>query len=307
MVIQQLEYIVALDRHRHFVKASEECGVSQPTLSAMIQKLEIELDIKIFDRDKHPIEPTAIGKKIIQQATTTLNDLNRIFEIVKSEVNMLSGKLQIGIIPTVSPYLIPDYISLFKSNYSEVDLSITEMRSEAIIEKITNASLDIGIVTSPINSTDVLTIPLYKEKFVAYFSDKSSNKDQPLTLSNISKEKLWVLREGHCEQKSLFNACEQSELGENSYEAGSIETLIRIVDKNNGYTIIPELHKMLLNENQLINIREISEPVAEREISLIIRKDYVKERMLNAVIDTIKSIIPEHMLNDRIKKFSIRL
>lgn len=307
MVIQQLEYIVAVDRHRHFVKAAEECGVSQPTLSAMIQKLEAELDVKIFDREKHPVEPTEIGRKIIQQAVTTLNDYNRIFELVKSEVSTLSGRLQIGIIPTIAPYLVPDFISLFKTAFTEVDLSIIEMRSEGIFEKIMNASLDMGIVTLPVSSSDVLAIPLYKEKFVAYFSEESSNKDLPLTLRNLPNDKLWVLREGHCEQKSLFNACEQNDLGENSYEAGSIETLIRIVDKNKGYTIIPELHKVFLNDNQINNIRDISEPVAEREIALIIRKDYVKERMLNAVIDTIKQIIPEEMINERLKKFSIRL
>ena len=307
MVIQQLEYIVAVDRHRHFVKAAEECGVSQPTLSAMIQKLETELDVKIFDRDKHPVEPTAIGRKIIQQAVTTLNDFNRIFELVKSEVSMLSGKLQIGIIPTIAPYLVPDFISLFKSAYTEVDLSIVEMRSEGIIEKIMNASMDMGIVTMPVNHPDLLTIPLYKEKFLAYFSDESENKDKPLLLKNLPNDKLWVLREGHCEQKSLFNACQQSDLCENSYEAGSIETLIRIVDKNKGYTIIPELHKVFLNDRQLGNVREISEPVAEREIALIIRKDYVKERMLNAVTDTIKQIIPHTMIHERIRKFPIRL
>lgn len=307
MVIQQLEYIVAVDRFRHFAKAAEECNVSQPTLSAMIQKLEQELEVKIFDRDKHPVVPTEIGRKIILQAITTLNDFNRVYEIVHSEVNQLSGKLQIGIIPTISAYFVPDFIAQFKQLYPEVELSIIEAGTADLSGKIQNGSIDMGIISFPGDLTELFYIPLYKEKFVAYFPEKSKIKTDALCLKDLPKNKLWVLRDGHCEQRSLINACKQAEFGENSYEAGSIETLIRIVEKNNGYTIIPELHTTLLSDEQKANVRNIAEASAEREVSIAIRKDYIKERMLNAVVDTVKKIIPMHMLNPKIVKYAVRL
>ena len=136
MTLQQIEYIVALNRHRHFVKAAEECGVTQPTLSAMVQKLEDELDVKIFDRSKHPIEPTAIGEKIIRQAETTLNEMRRIQEVVDNETNSLNGTLKIGIIPTIAPYLVPDFISRFRTDYGLITLTISEMRTTNILEQL---------------------------------------------------------------------------------------------------------------------------------------------------------------------------
>ena len=126
MTLQQLEYIVALDKHRHFVLAAEACGLTQPTLSAMIQKLEEELDVKIFNRNRKNISPTIIGEKIIRQAKVTLNESNRIIEVVADETNSMSGSLRIGILPTIAPYIVPDFIYHFKNSFPNVNLSIYE-------------------------------------------------------------------------------------------------------------------------------------------------------------------------------------
>ncbi len=307
MTIQQLEYIVALNRQRHFVKAAQECGVAQPTLSAMIRKLEEELEIVIFDRDKHPIEPTPIGERIIRQAERTLEEMNKIGEMVYSEVEALSGSLRIGVIPTVAPYLIPSFISSFKENYPRIELAITEMRTAMILQQLKNSLIDMAILSTPIDNADFLEIPLYYEKYVAYFSPTYNKNKIRLKASDMPTEQLWVLQEGHCARTQVFNFCHSENIHNSTYEAGSIDTLIKIVDKNGGYTVIPELHTQFLSAKQMKNIREITSPPAIREISIIIRKDYIKERMINAVADTIKSIIPEYMLDERLKKFAIRL
>ena len=306
MTIQQMEYIVAVNRYRHFVKASEECGVTQPTLSTMIQKLEEELNVKIFDRNKHPIEPTKTGERIIRQAEIALHEIHRIEEMVNNETQILSGNIRIGILPTIAPYLVPRFISLFKNDYPEITLSISEMKTDNILYNLENSLLDMAIVSTPIEKRGILEIPLYYEKFVAYFSPEESCKDIDLNAENMPTEHLWVLQEGHCFRKQIFNFCGKTSTHNTTYEAGSIETLIKIVDYNGGYTVIPELHLPFLSEAQKANIREISSP-AIREISIIIRNDYIKERIINAVADTIKKIIPHHMLNERLKKFSIKL
>lgn len=307
MTIHQLEYIVALNRQRHFVKAAEECGVAQPTLSAMIRKLEEELEIVIFDRDKHPIEPTPIGERIIRQAERTLEEMNKINEMVHSEVEALSGSLRIGVIPTVAPYLIPSFISTFKENYPQIELAITEMRTAMILQQLKHSLIDMAILSTPIDNQDFLEIPLYYEKYVAYFSPAYNKNKISLKATEMPTEQLWVLQEGHCARTQIFNFCHSENIHNSTYEAGSIDTLIKIVDKNGGYTVIPELHTQFLSSKQMKNIREITSPPAIREISIIIRKDYIKERMINAVADTVKSIIPEYMLDERMKKFAIRL
>jgi len=307
MTLQQLQYIVAVNQTRHFVKAAQSCGVSQPTLSAMIQKLENELDVKIFDREKSPIEPTEIGAKIIAQSETALNDVRRIKEVVLSEMNTLQGSLNLGILPTIAPYIVPRFITRFKEVNKKVSIRISEMTVENIITYLRKADLDMAIVSTPINDSELYEIPIYNERFLAYFSPKNPCKCDEIGPRNMPKAKLWVLEEGHCISSEEFNFCHLKAMGESSYHAGSIETLIRIVDENGGYTVIPELHTQFLSDKQKSFLRPIEAKDATREVSLVIRKDYIKEKMLNAVAEIVKEIIPETLQVEKIKKYAIRL
>jgi LysR family hydrogen peroxide-inducible transcriptional activator len=307
MTIQQLEYIAALNKFRHFVTASEQCGITQPTLSLMIQKLEAELNVTIFDRSKHPVEPTSIGQKLIEQAEAVLREVRKMKEIVANETDSIKGPLKIGVIPTLAPYLVPEFIQQFKSEYKQVQLSITEMRTASLVDALKKDQLDMFIAATPLVQHDFLEISLYYEKFVAYFAPDNPYRDIPLSAQNMPNENLWILQEGHCFRSQIFNFCSNTIEFNHAYEAGSIETLIRIVDKNGGYSVIPELHLPFLTEEQKTNVREITCPPAVREISIVIRKDFIKERMINAVVNTIKSLVPGEMLNERLKKFSVRL
>lgn len=307
MTLQQLEYIIALDKTRHFVRAAEMCGVTQPTLSAMIQKLEDELDCRIFDRSSHPIVPTEVGAMILQQAQVVMFNVQQLKENILSQKGSVAGSLSLAIIPTVAPYLLPELITLFRRDYADISLKITEMRTETIIEKLHSAEIDMAILSTPLDDPKILEVPLYYEKFVAYISpnealylqDEVSTNDMPL-------DHLWVLEEGHCLRNQVFNFC-KNKTHSAIYEAGSIDTLVKIVDRNGGYTVIPELHIDLLTNDQKQHLRKIVRPEATREIALVIRHDYVREGLMNAVANSIKKIIPEHMLDARLKKFAIKL
>ncbi|MFW9598712.1 MAG: LysR family transcriptional regulator, partial [Paludibacter sp.] len=170
MTLQQLEYILALDKTRHFVRAAEMCGVTQPTLSAMIQKLEDELDCKIFDRSTHPIVPTQVGETIIRKAMTVIQNVNHLKESINSIKGDVSGNLSLAIIPTVAPYLLPGIISEFKNTYKDVNLRLSEMRTSTIIDKLATGELDMAILATPLDNNELLEVPLYYEKFVAYIS-----------------------------------------------------------------------------------------------------------------------------------------
>ena len=308
MTLQQLEYVLALEKTRHFVRAAEMCSVTQPTLSAMIQKLEDELDCKIFDRSRQPIELTEIGSQIIKQAQIVIYQANQLKESVQSEKHNLKGTLNLAIIPTIAPYLLPQFIASFKNLYPEITLKVSEMHTSTIIEKLRVAEIDMAILSTPLEDSKILEVPLYYEKFVAYIAPTESifSRDE-LSASDMPLDKLWVLEEGHCLRNQVFNFCNEKPVQQSVYEAGSIDTLVKIVDLNGGYTVIPELHVNLLNDSQKQNLRNITKPEATREISVVIRHDFVREGVLNAVAECVKQIIPSHMLDARLKKFAIRL
>jgi len=307
MTLQQLEYIIALEKTRHFVRAAEMCGVTQPTLSAMIQKLEDELDCRIFDRSLHPIELTDIGRVILQQAHVILYNVSQLRENVSALKGEVTGSMTLAMIPTVAPYLLPRFISAFRKDYPEIALKVTEMRTEDVIKKLQTAEIDMAILATPLENPQILEVPLYYEKFVGYVSPKSSLYAQTeISSKEFQLEQLWVLEEGHCLRNQVFNFCENNAHA-STYEAGSIDTLVKIVDVNGGYTVIPELHVEFLSESQKLNLRKMTDPEPNREISLVIRNDYVREGLMNAVANTVKQIIPSHMLDARLKKFAIKL
>src|ERR1035437_2802001 len=308
MTLQQLEYVMALDKTRHFVRAAESCGVTQPTLSAMVQKLEDEMDCKIFDRSLQPIEPTEIGKEIIRQAHVIVYLVNQLKESVQTEKKSLSGSLHLAIIPTIAPYLLPQFIASFKNMCPNIVLKVSELHTDTIIEKLRIAVIDMAILSTPLENQKILEVPLYYEKFVAYISPKEPIYElKELSATDMPLDKLWVLEEGHCLRNQVFNFCNEKPQQNSIYEAGSIDTLVKIVDVNGGYTVIPELHIELLTEKQKLNLREIVNPEATREISVVIRHDFVREGILNAVAECVKQIIPAHMLDARLKKFAIRI
>lgn len=307
MTLQQMEYIVALDKYRHFVLAAEACNVTQPTLSAMLQKLEDELGVKIFERNNKNIEPTTIGTRIIQQARIALNETYRIKELIADEMHTLSGTLKMGITPTIAPYLVPDFIYHFQHDYPDVDLQIQEMRNEVLYNELDSGNLDLGIATTPPAERKLLEIPLYKEQFVAYFSTQCRETGS-IHLNELDTTHMWILHESHCMQNQNYPFCLEQRKSNTVYKAGSIETLLRIVDRNGGFTIIPKMHLPFLSAQQQTRVYPLegNGPLT-RTVSILIKPDYLREKMLNAVANTVRAILPDDMIDDRLKKFNIRL
>lgn len=308
MTIQQLHYIISVADYQHFGQAAKACNITQSTLSVMIQKLESEFDVIIFDRKKQPIEPTPLGQKLIDQARVILYHTSQFEELVKDEKNKECGNIRLGIIPTVAPYILPDLFKQLKIEVPRLSLEVSEMTTARLLHKLERAEIDMGLLATPLNHPDLLEIPLYYEKFYAYVSPSHPlYKEKSISSVDFTDGEMWVLKEGHCLRDQVLNFCSRSSEYLNMYEAGSIDTLIRIVDANGGYTIIPELHIHLFNEEQKKHIRPLHNPTHVREISLIVRNDYVKERLLNVLVEQVKNIIPSSMIDERLKKFAVRL
>lgn len=302
MTITQLEYIIALDTYRQFSLAAEKSFVTQPTLSMQVHKLEEELGVMIFDRSRQPIVPTEIGIEILQQARKILQEAQLLQQLVKDLQQELQGKLHIGIIPTLAPYLLPLFLRNFITKYPKVELVVTELTTENIIHKLKNDTLDCGILATPLNETQLTEIPIFYEPFVAYLSP-NHELFQYKTLNNkqIEGKNLFLLDDTHCFSTQALQLCKtkNEEISHNfSYQAGSLETLKRMVDIHDGITLLPELALYNLSENQLDNVRYFENPEPVREISLLVRRNVIKKRLITALGDEIAKVIPTKMLKN---------
>ena len=308
MTLQQMEYIVAVDKYRHFAKAAESCNVAQSTLSALVQKLEYELDVTIFDRKSSPVKPTEIGEEIITRAKTLLFNASQVRELVATRKGESIGKVSLGIVSTVAPYLLPRIFKFMRLHHPDIQLRVEEARITSLVSRLERGELDVAIMPLPVNDSQLLEIPLYHERLMSYVSPgESIYSEQNLQTGKLPVESVWMLREGYCPNNGVFPFCKIREEHRAIYEAGSVETLIKIVDENGGYAIIPELHVPLLSDSQKVNVRPLTNPEPMREIAFVVHRNFVRERLLNILADAVKTIIPEEMLDNRLKKFPITL
>ncbi len=307
MTLQQLEYIIAVDNYRHFVKAADSCGITQPTLSSMIRKLEEELDVVIFDRNSHPVRPTIAGEEVLRQARMVVYHAKQLQETSLSEKKRASGNIHIGITPTIAPYIIPKLFHRVNDN-PDITMQASELHRNVLIDKLKNAELDMVVMSCPHKVEGLLSVPLYREKFFAYVSPSDPLYDQESICSRtMPSERLWALKHEISFQLQVSEFCDQESQRSLLYESGSVATLLHIVNENEGFTIIPELHIPMIREEHRCNLRPLVDPVPVRNVSLFIRNDYVREALLNFVVNAIKTIVPEHMIDEHLLKYPVRL
>lgn len=302
MTLTQLEYIIAVDTYRHFSTAADNCHVTQPTLSMQIQKLEDELGILIFDRSKQPVVPTETGILILAQAREVVQSARRIPEIVQEANNDLSGELRIGIIPTLAPYLLPYFISSFIEKRPAVLVQIQELMTEHIVERLRNGLLDVGLVVSPLHESGLHEQPLFHEPFVLYASEHHSLTAKTMvSTADLRNDGLWLLTEGHCFRDQVMNLC-GSERKANGYspslhyETGSLETLIKLIDKQDGFTLLPYLATLDLDESRRSRLRPFVDPQPVREVSLVVHRRFLKRKLIDTLQREIMAHLPKELL-----------
>lgn len=299
MTLQQLEYIVAVYRTRHFVKAAEACGVTQPTLSAMIQKLEAELDVKLFERSSQQVMPTAIGKVVVEQAWKVLNRARKLKDIVAEEKKSLTGTFRLGILPTIAPYLLPRFFPRLMRENSSLEIRVVEMKTADIRRAIDRGEIDAAVMVDTGDLDDYALTTLFYEQFLAYVSpsDQLSAK-KSIKTSDLSNELLWLLDEGHCFRDQLVKYCQlkAAKSSQSAYSLGSIETFMRIVENGQGMTFIPELATMQLTPTQKELVRPFAIPIPTREVVMATSKSFVRQSLLDMIVGQIRNSVPEKML-----------
>lgn len=310
MTLTQLEYVLAVDKFRHFGRAAKNCNVTQPTLSMQLQKAEEEIGMIIFDRSKNPILPTLEGEKVISQARVVVKEYKKIFDIINDDKKILHGNFKLGVIPTLAPYLIPLFVGNFSKKYPKVNLIIEEYKTEEIIKLLSNDEIDAGLLVTPLNEVDMIERVLFKEAFYVFTSKNHDYfKKSKIKMNEISSDDIWLLNEGHCFRNQVLNICgiknDAREFSNLKFESGNLETLKNMVMANNGYTLLPELAVINLNKDQKQFIREFLGTIPTREVSLVHNRLFLKERIITAIEEVIIECLPSELESHKKKKTEI--
>lgn len=303
MTLIQLEYIIALHSLKHFGKAAGYCHISQPSLSMQVQKLEEELGVQIFVRT-NPVTTTDTGMIVVEQAKKILAEAGMMQQLIQQEKGIAGGTLKIGIIPTLAPYLLPLFIQSFIKAYPKVRLSVQEGMTENIVRQLKNGTLDAGIMATPLKIPELKEDFLFNEKFVAYVSQKEKIFNKKYLLPrDIDVNKMWLLEEGHCLRTQVMNLCalqkDASIEKHFDYAAGSIETLKRFVEKNDGITLLPELATFDMSTAKKKMLRYFKNASPVREISMVTLKTFTKTRLIHLLKDSIVENLPGQMLEGK--------
>jgi len=294
MTIAQLKYLLAVAKHLNFTRASQQCHVTQPTLSMQIQKLEDELGIIIFDRNKKPIKVTEIGRKIIEQAKTIVNESSRINDLVQQEKGYIGGDYRLGIIPTLVPTILPMFLKTFLKKYPEVQLEIIEIPTEQMIESLKEGKLDAGIAATPLEEDKIEEKPLFYEPFVGFIPETHRLFEKKiLDEQDLDVKDILLLDEGHCFRDNILNICRllSNNPKELELKIGNFDTLIKLSKDGLGMTLLPYLQTEDLCQNDRKYLRNFKKPEPAREVSLIHSKDIFKKNITDALFKTIKGIV----------------
>ncbi|PWU14127.1 MAG: DNA-binding transcriptional regulator OxyR [Bdellovibrio sp.] len=308
--LTQLEYLVAVERLRHFGKAAKACHVSQPTLSMQLRKLEEEYGILFFDRSKQPILPTSEGLGIIEQAKAVLREMGKLDHLGKNRKLEPVGEFKLALIPTVAPYLLPLFLEPFAKRYPEIKLFIEELTTQNILDALENDQVDAGILVTPLKGENFLEIPLYYEPFWLLVNEK-----HPLAkLSAVHEEKLdnkdvWLLSEGHCLRNQIVRICSlrgKPGIFPNVHlESGSLETIIHLVEQGHGYTLLPHLATKTERLSRGTLLKPFSKPVPSREVSLVYRRTQYKQPILNALASEVRKCLPKDLPQEKSKAIEV--
>lgn len=309
MTLTQLNYVIAVDKYKNFGIAAQHCGVTQPTLSMQIQKLEDELGVILFDRAEQPIKATKIGETLIKQAKIILRESQKFTDMVSEEKDEAVGELKIGVIPTLAPYLMPLFLKDFMKANPVMKVVVEELQTTQILQKLDDSELDIGLLVTPIDHEGLHSEPVFYEPFVAYVSDKSSlAKVSKVDQKDLNSNDLWLLTDGHCFREQSLLICKNrkktSDQNKNLlFESGSLETLKKMIDQENGFTLLPYLATMDIQNSK--KLKEFNQPVPTREVSVIYNQYFRKNKIKESLIKTIQNNLPKEVSVSTNKKTQV--
>ena len=294
MTIIQLEYLLAVANCGSFSAASELCFVTQPSLSMQIKNLEEELGVILLDRSKKPVIPTDAGNVVIKNAREALKAYNYIKESVNEMKGEISGHLRLGVIPTISPYLLHRFIPGFLKSHPKVELEVKEMKTADIITALGHDNLDAAIIAGGMCPEEIAEQELFNDRFYAYVSPLNPLYERNnVRIEDIDMKELLLLSDGHCLRDQILELCQARRAVHPScsFESGSLDTVMRIVDSNGGMTIIPEMALPFIPESHKSQVKTLAKGATSRKITIAVRRTYVKNSLVNALKNSIMECV----------------
>jgi len=292
MNFQQLEYALAVHKHKHFGLAAESCHITQATLSAMIKKLEQELDITLFDRSRKPVTTTDIGLTFMEKARQLLLNKEEL-NALKTNTTALEGDLTIGIIPTIATSLLPIILPSLLADNPKLKLTIIEVTTEQIKQQLIMDKIDVGILATPINDEQFEEHIMYYEPMMV-FGMVISNKNY-VSSTDVKNKSVWLLEEGHCFRNQAMTICEiqEKELNQSNlnFKGNSFETLINLANTFGGLTLIPELYYRDMGMEKQAKCKHFQKPIPVREVSMITYRHYTKARTVSYLNKLIQDLV----------------
>jgi len=288
--IQQMHYILVLSEERQFQRASEICFVTQPTLSMQVKKAEDQLGFAIFDRSRNPIELTPFGESLLPVLREVINETSKISILTDRLKGNYKEVVRLGIIPTVAAYIVPDMFQKWQERIGNVQLIIEELKTEELIVATERKEIDFAILAGPFHDARLRTIPLFQEEILAYIP---SQKGPSVSVDQLSELHPWLLSRGNCLRTQMIQFCQlkdELETDNWNYEGGNLELLLKMVDLNGGYSLVPEYYH--LNEIQKSGLKSIigqnESSLPAREIVALMPNRTLKKEKIEQIIREIQ-------------------
>lgn len=308
--ITQLQYILAVYKTKHFGRAAEDCCVSQPSLSAQIQKIEDELGVTIFDRSKKPVLVTEKGKKIIEQTKKVVTEYKKLLEVNQNKDD-IGGEFQLGIIPTLASYVLPLFIEQFSVKYPNIQLTINEYKTQDIIRALHDDALDAGLLATPLKDDHLIERALFYEPFYLFVSQNHGlSYKKKVTEKDLDTESIWILEEGHCFREQVLRLCSSKSkcqvLHNINFASGNLETLINLVRKGRGCTLLPYLATcQLQKEEKETLLKPFHTHIPTREVSLVYSRSFLKQDIIDVLEQEILNGLPKEISSRKKKSFEV--
>ncbi len=291
MTLNELRFVVALAKARNFRKAAEVCFVSQPALSLAVKKLEDELGVMLFERNRNDVTMTVIGELVVEQATRAIEEANRVKEIARQGNNQLVGALKLGVIYSIGPYLLPEIIPYLRHSAPEMPLIVEENLTINLETQLRNGVIDVAIIALPFDIPGIKTLPLYEEEFVVVVPITHDwAKRDSINPEELADEKILLLNSGHCFSNQVMQACPRLSRNGEILQGNSLDTIRNMVASNLGLTVLPASATIERYQNPLIKVVPFTKPAPKRQIALAWRKSYGREKAVEEIAKSIRQL-----------------
>ena len=291
MTLNELRFVVALAKARNFRKAAEVCFVSQPALSLAVKKLEDELGVLLFERNRNDVTMTVIGELVVEQATRAIEEANRVKEIARQGNNQLVGALKLGVIYSIGPYLLPEIIPYLRQSAPEMPLIVEENLTINLETQLRNGVIDVAIIALPFDIPGIKTLPLYEEEFVVVVPITHDwAKRDSINPEELADEKILLLNSGHCFSNQVMQACPRLSRNGEILQGNSLDTIRNMVASNLGLTVLPASATIERYQNPLIKVVPFTKPAPKRQIALAWRKSYGREKAVEEIAKSIRQL-----------------